>query len=729
MHIHAVRIKNFRRLKDVVIEFDKDLSIFVGANNSGKTSTGHALQLFTSASKDKLSIHDFNVDCWPDITSYGEQTQHSELPSIYIDLWFHVEESDLHRVMDLLPNLNWEGNLIGLRVEFAAIDKSQLLNNFLAAKRLAEVNIRRGLDDEIEYHPRPKNLNEYLEDNLTKEFEFKYYILNKERFTEKFIEIVGYTPNLMPKDKSRSGREILNSILKVDFLNAQRHLSDSHDGSRTEELSKRLGRFYERNLEKLGEDYDAMQALSISEFTLNQHLSRVFKPTLDKLEVLGYPGVNNPKLLIKSTLNPATVLSSNDGAKVYYSLGETDNENNAVTLPDRYNGLGYKNLIYMVVELIDIHTQWMDIEENRPPLHLIFIEEPEAHLHAQLQQTFIRQVVDILKVEDEESVFFRSQLVITTHSTHILYERGFLPIRYFRRHKTASEHSTQVLNLNGFYNSFPDNEKPVRDFLQRYMKLTHCDLFFADAAILVEGNVERLLLPQMIEKTAADLKSTYISILEIGGAFGHKFKSLIEYLGITTLIITDIDSVDSGQIDEDEDEDEDEDTIRGKACLVETENAITSNQMLRQWLPCINNISDLLQATDENKIQNNETSLVRVAYQIPVNMTWDGVSAHRTGRTLEESFAFENIDWCQNAAQRDIKLRFPRNNEYSLDLLVEKLHKRIKSNHFKKTEFALGLLMKNPDEWIVPLYISEGLLWLQDQLIQNNEQTEEINND
>ena len=75
------------------------------------------------------------------------------------------------------------------------------------------------------------------------------------------------------------------------------------------------------------------------------------------------------------------------------------------------------------------------------------------------------------------------------------------------------------------------------------MKLTHCDLFFADAAILVEGNVERLLLPLMIQKAAIDLNTCYISFIEVGGAFAHIFKPLINFLGLTTLIITDIDSV------------------------------------------------------------------------------------------------------------------------------------------------------------------------------------------
>ncbi|MEK5794612.1 ATP-dependent endonuclease, partial [Acinetobacter nosocomialis] len=74
-------------------------------------------------------------------------------------------------------------------------------------------------------------------------------------------------------------------------------------------------------------------------------------------------------------------------------------------------------------------------------------------------------------------------MVITTHSPHILYERGFKPIRYFRRKKVGKEQLTEVLNLSAFYQAQPND----RDFLERYLRLTHCDLFFSDAAILVEG--------------------------------------------------------------------------------------------------------------------------------------------------------------------------------------------------------------------------------------------------
>jgi predicted ATP-dependent endonuclease of OLD family len=303
-------------------------------------------------------------------------------------------------------------------------------------------------------------------------------------------------------DGEPSGAAILRSIIKVDNLSAQRHLADPSSGSgsgagRTEDLSKRLSRFYKRNLDQRQDDHSALRALFDSETGLNEHLADVFKDTLGRLSKLGYPGLNNPKLEIKSALNPATIMSSQD-ARVHYVLGDGSD---ALTLPDTYNGLGFKNLIYMVVEILDLHARWLADKEKRSPLHLIFIEEPEAHLHAQLQQVFIRNVLDLMKEEGEDESAFHSQTVVTTHSPHILYERGFQPIRYFRRQNVGGEQTTDVLNLSALYSQNLND----RDFLQRYLKLTHCDLFFADAAILVEGNVERLLLPVMIEKEAVFL--------------------------------------------------------------------------------------------------------------------------------------------------------------------------------------------------------------------------------
>lgn len=727
MHIETLRIRNFRRLRDVQIDLEHDISIFVGANNSGKTSSSHAIQLFLSASRERFSVHDFSADSWAMMDAFGDGQENAVLPTISLDIWFHVDAPDLHRVIDLLPTLAWEGSLVGIRIEFAATDPTALLTNFREARERARANIRQGVNGGPDYHPSPRTLREYLaanhDDKLRREYELRYYVLDRAKFDAAFHPVVGYTPLLLIPDKSRSGKEILSSLLRVDFLHAQRHLSDSMGGSRAEDLSHCLSRFYERNLEKCSEDFDAIRALADSESMLNDHLQRVFAPMLSQINAIGYPGLSNPQLVIKSALNPATIMTSHDGARVHYALGDPFEGTEPETLPDRYNGLGFKNLIYMVVELLDLHSQWMDIEENRPPLHLVFIEEPEAHLHAQLQQVFIRKVLDILSIESEDRAYYSSQLVVTTHSAHILYERGFRPIRYFRRCATGLAQSSEVLNLSDFYRQ---TENPCRDFLERYLKLTHCDLFFSDAAVLVEGNVERLLLPQMIATAAPRLQSAYLSILEIGGAFGHRFRTLMEFLGITALIVTDIDSVtapagnaDLQNVEGEPADAEDDGAAAGTTCMVHVAGAVTSNQTLIQWLPARRVIADLLAATPTQRTQarlGDGQALIRVTYQCEVNVVWNGATVRMTGRTLEEAFALENLAWCQDADRAELKLRVRGSAGLDAAQLAERLHNRINGSGFNKTDFALALLAQDPASWIVPQYIADGLLWLEGEI-------------
>lgn len=763
MHIETVWIRNFRRLKDARIDLEPDISIFVGANNSGKTSAAHALQLFTAPSRDRFSLHDFSSECWSAINAFGDGMADAELPTISMDIWFSVRPADLHRVVDLLPSLAWQGNRVGLRVELAATDAVTLKASFqdargraLVARDQAAQQAPPGAagvaprDGEGGYDPQPRTLCDYLADaagdRLRRDFELRYYVLDSAQFDADLRAVEGYMPLRLMPDKGRSGRDVLASLVKVDFLHAQRHLSDSNGGARSEDLSRCLSRFYERNLEKRGEDYDAQRALSQSEMLLNDHLERVFGPTLERLAHLGYPGVNNPRLLIKTALNPTTILGSHEGARVHYAVGAAGGPEAPTTLPDRYNGLGFKNLIYMVVELLDVHARWLDIDENRPPLHLIFIEEPEAHLHAQLQQVFIRKVLDILSVTEEDAPYCTSQLVVSTHSTHVLFERGFRPIRYFRRSADAGVQRSQVLSMAAFYERANDPANPAdrtRDFLERYMRLTHCDLFFADAAVLVEGNVERLLMSQMIAKAAPRLQSTYLSVLEIGGAFGHRFKGLIEFLGLTSLIVTDIDSVfppgagadavpdgeaqlpDEDDADADPNADEDaeeaEAVRRGrKACMVHEVGALTSNQTLVKWLPRCGTIAELLAASAEHRTQPRvaaSDALVRVSYQTPVEVTWRGVTEIRTGRTLEEAFALQNLAWCQDSDRKDLGLRIRGCNKLDVDAIAQSLFRKVKNPSFHKTDFALALLAQDPAAWTVPIYISEGLQWLEDQVV------------
>jgi predicted ATP-dependent endonuclease of OLD family len=745
MYLHSFRIKNFRRLKDAYIDLEKELTIFVGANNSGKTSAIHAIQMFLDGSRDKFSIHDFSCDCWAIFEQIGADETAAEerlaFPTISIDLWFEVEADDLHRVLDLLPSLEWNGSLVGIRMEYGPKDQEELLANYRQAKDSALGHVSRDQEARGNYHPWPRTLRDYLTKKLKSEYQFRYYVLDKAHFDSIFKQNTDYQPLELVSDKERNGHRIVNSLLKVDFLSAQRYLADGTSQARAEDLSKCLSRFYTRNLEQHSMDHQTLRALSDSEEELSKHLSNVFGGTLEKLSQLGYPGLANPRLQIKSALRLERLVNDHH-AKVHYMLGESGEHHEEFTLPDSYNGLGFKNLIYMVVELLDLHVNWIQAkegkEETRPPLHLIFIEEPEAHMHAQLQQAFIRKVFELLEIQDSDGQGYRSQLAVTTHSPHILYERGFKPIRYFRRSTAIGPwQSSEILNLSAFY----DENEEDRDFLERYMKLTHCDLFFADATILVEGNVERLLLPLMIGRSAPRLKSAYLSILEVGGAFAHRFKRLIEFLGLTTLIITDIDSVhpstessdsaediDGNRLDDSSGSDEDEQSIAKKSCMVGTPGAVTSNRTLIDWLPGKSSVTELLAATDTERtdsLNGHPNTRVHVAYQSLQKVIWNREEKELAGRTLEESFALQNLTWCQEPSQRTLGLNIRGASQFSLNDLAEKIFKRVKSSYFKKTDFALGILADTNGGWTVPIYIRQGLEWLELEVLPREPQLPE----
>ena len=717
MHLSKIRLRNFRRLADVKIDLDRDISIFVGANNSGKTSVAHAINFFVNAARDRVSFHDISACRWSDIDAFQAGVENASLPVLSLDLWFAVEQADLHRVLDLLPRLEWEGSQVGVRITFAPRNEDETLVHFNERHQQAQdaVAAMETPEGQEPYVAPPRSLREFLEGELGKEYEFKYFVLDEAQFNDELVPNEGYEPQELLREQGRTGKDIIGSLIKVDFLHAQRHLSDSEGGSRAEELSRHLSRYYQRNLQRHEEDQNAIRALVGAETLLNEHLRQVFADTLERLAQLGYPGLTNPRLMIKSALNPATVMNSQDGAHVHYALNDE-----GLTLPDKYNGLGFKNLIYMVVELLDLHAQWVATEERRPPLHLVFVEEPEAHLHAQLQQVFVNKVREILAAEDDAPNGFHTQLALTTHSPHILYERGFQPIRYFRRESTGTQQASTVLNLSAFYRT---TGNPSRDFLERYLKLTHCDLFFADAAVLVEGNVERLVMPQMIAKAAPGLRSCYLSVLEIGGAYAHLFRTLIEFLGITTLVVADLDSVtppaaaEGGEEAEPAEAEDDVDVAAGITCTPETPDAVTSNQMLAQWLPARSRIDELLAADAVAKtIPGDATGFgsVRVTYPCTVNLTHHGEQIARAGRTLEVAFAFDNLDWTQEYDNRELKLRVraPQN----LEDLALRLHNKVHGSNYKKTDFALALLAKDPDGWIVPRYIAEGLQWLEDTL-------------
>ncbi len=155
----------------------------------------------------------------------------------------------------------------------------------------------------------------------------------------------------------------------------------------------------------------------------------------------------------------------------------------------------------------------------------------------------------------------------------------------------------------------------------------------------------------------------------------------------------------------------------GGACMTDIEDAETSNQTLIKWLPKMSKVEALLNASEQERTQTRSDSFrshVHVSYQNKIVLEWAGEKGDFAGRTLEESFALQNLTWTQDIVRKGLGLRVvTKKDNWKLQELRTRLFKKVNGSSFKKTDFALGLLLTAPDEWIVPAYIESGLQWLE----------------
>ena len=106
MKIERIDIRNFRRLEQVRAGVEERETIFVGPNNSGKTSATAIFKCFLG--QQKFRIYDFSVARIADIDAFGAGGEDGTLPAIELDLWFKVDPDAIEfgRAFTLLPNLS-----------------------------------------------------------------------------------------------------------------------------------------------------------------------------------------------------------------------------------------------------------------------------------------------------------------------------------------------------------------------------------------------------------------------------------------------------------------------------------------------------------------------------------------------------------------------------------------------------------------------------------------------
>ena len=743
MRICQIELGNFRKLVAVRVDLGDDKTVFVGANNSGKTSAMAALHKFLVDPRG-FTINDFSLTHWQALNDLGakweaafqidEALPEPDLAAFVpqIDIWLEVGKGEMHYVQKILPSLDWTSGALGVRLRFEPSDPAAMQKEYLAVRSKGAETIRATANAEtttpatlIELWPH--NLVQFLDRRLKSFFRVNTYLLDPDQLKPPVDGLA--CMQCLPTGTEPIEGDPLHGLIRVDEISAQRGFgmtpssradrengpSERHPGRR---LSSQLRSYYDNHLDWQDtpepSDLKAIEAIEQARKVFDARLAESFEKALVELTKLGYPGVSDPKLTIATKLRLQDGL--NHDSAVQYEIG-TSGDAPSYRLPEDSNGLGYQNLVSMVFALMSYRDAWMRVGKATSPavastplepLHLVLVEEPEAYLHAQVQQVFIKHAYEVLRNLPQlgASPAFTTQLVVSTHSGHIAHACDFATLRYFRRLPPSPNKVVPTSCVVNLSNVFGDKTDQTARFVTRYLKATHCDLFFADGAVFIEGAAERILVPHFVEERDAFtyLRSAYISWLEIGGSHAHRFRSLVEALGLTTLIITDLDA---------------KDPATGKKVLpARGKGHEARNETLLTWTPKKSSVDELLSLKEEDKaIVHPGGYSVRSAYQGPIKVKVNNEKGELLANTFEDAVFYSNLAFFKGRTGTGMAAAFRGVIDESTTLveLEKKTNKAIEGG--SKAEFALDLLYSEDIQALTPPdYINEGLLWLICQL-------------
>lgn len=577
MHLQSFTIKNFRKFgeRDNKIMFvnSKEIchnnsgqdspplvspssTLIIGKNNTGKTTITHALTMLTN---NKLSIKssDFNlsylnnlIDTY--IAAYQNKDESpqpdSEMPLETPKLEFELKIKLDNPADEYIHNLS-QFMLIGNDYEKAIVIKAiyevkEEANFFAAVKTLvqqkrqepSDKNSETPNDEKVDKRTLLEEILKLLDDKNQTEFKLSY--------------------------KNKMDQEVknfsLDKLLEINCIKANRHLNKNV-----------LTGVFKRIVISLFSDEK-------SDGLFNQELKEINDIITEKVEqknksiseiLREIEQLNHIDMKLSGNVTKDDILDN----LIKYSFSDGDSY-----IPEDQFGLGYINLVNIIGEIIDYINSY---EENshRSRINLLLIEEPEAFMHPQMQEFFIKRIdLAVNKAIQQKSTdgtpaipatqSLKCQIVITTHSSHIVNSKihssnSFDNINYL----TTENRCSKVIPLYDKLlteSSRPSNSKSSKKsdaksdsnnssldykldsndllFLKKHIKYKVSELFFSDAVILVEGTTEEMLLNYFLENDK-DLKKYYISIFIIGGAHGKVYLPLVQQLKIPCLIITDID--------------------------------------------------------------------------------------------------------------------------------------------------------------------------------------------
>lgn len=540
MHLESLTIKNYRkfRSKDNTVCFVKpeviDMSteekqsesviapsttLIIGKNNAGKTTIVNALKMLCN--NEQPSASDFNLSYLNELFGLYKQA-------------FDVDKATSFERLET-PKLEFT---LSIKVDFNDEDLMTHLAPFIAISEEGNgepisvcITVKIALTEESAFKEEVSRIFKTNDSEGRQRFEMFYALLSKETndiqtegnlYQIEFVDLLG----------DATDKFSLKKLINIKEIKANRHLKEGV----LRNVFNKIVSFQFTN------DVNSRSSLEKSIESINSLISNdVGAKSTEISQVLGeLESTNKVDMNLSGNVSYDAVMKG----LIKYNFMDGDDY-----IPEDQFGLGYINLLNIIGEIIHFVDSYED-KSHFSRIHLLFIEEPEAFMHPQMQEFFIKRIdnavkkaLEIANAASQDTKILQCQVAITTHSSHIVNSKihssnTFNNINYL----TSINKSTKAINLTdeAVVSSDDSDANKKLNFIKKHIKYKVSELFFSDAIIFVEGITEETLLNYYLEKHP-DLSEYYISVFNINGAHGKLYLPLAKKLSVPSLIVTDLD--------------------------------------------------------------------------------------------------------------------------------------------------------------------------------------------
>lgn len=704
MFIHSIEVSNYRQLSNIRLSFQNNLTVLAGPNNSGKTTLVSLInEIFNNS---RMTYLNSDIP-----TNLSVDWVNQIIPVIKPIFLANCREDGVNQIVDILTaddtfrreygmqrfeikiqvDYNPESDLIQEFADYLMdLDDTKhsfyFLYTFIPSIPIFERilgerydKIKNRLIDLEKPDCLEKEVKQYsLKDDLLKLYcdclVEKCFFCNDDFSTQNVMEISAF-----------------KKLFNFRSIKAARDLDDN-DKDSSKRISKSIVSLLKNDDEWILKTKDLPNKLleGILQSGAKTVLQESSVDSLDKTiqDISKTSGGHIGKIQLEMDVDESDV------DQFIEKITRAKYDIDGLLLNESSQGLGFSNLIYLHMQLEDFYKS-----VNSKIVNVFFVEEPESHMHPQMQNIFIKY----LKHYYEEK---KLQGLITTHSNEIAKSVDINSLRVIRQ---IEKSKSELFDLSEFKKSIKDKKVEAIDedtvcllenFYDWFFEIGYSELIFADKVILYEGDSERLYIRKLINLNEfSALNNSYIAFIQVGGAYALNYRDILAKLRIRTLIITDLDY------------------SKSITKLSDVKCSNSSNATINSFYKRLCEDSEKPNVEQIYQWQSSNEYIISDGL---IGLTFQDEAS--TARTLEEGmFAkLQNMDVFQKikrsewkTIRKENKLTFtiPNNKPGETDSVFA-IRDIVDATSNKKTDFMYSVILSGNEDKMLPDYIRRGLLWL-----------------